>query len=327
MSAPRILIVNPLPAALHHYELELGDIIEAGALGPAERLEVPTIEATPHRWARAKTALALLRDRLRPAGRETPILALWPAFGLADVATWWRWRRRVWVVIHDPEPLRAQYGMGRFALRISRRANTRGVGVIVHSAPAEQVLAAAGWVTVRLPHPICRRSPSVTPDRRNLTVVGQWKPARSLEPLEALAALPEWNGLRRVVGRGWPDVAGWSVDSRFVSEDEIVAAIAGSQCVVLPYDRYFQSGIAVRCLEQGVPVVGRSHPFLIELFGSDWPGLVEDGDWRGAVDRARAVAAADLAERRAQYWSRCVSEWARFGSQVVSSEVRPSEAH
>jgi hypothetical protein len=317
--ASDVWLVNPLPIALHHYERELLDVLGTCQGLSARSDDAVTVEMTDGEApSRPRRAAATLRARSR-RGSPGARLVLWPVFGLADIATWWRYRPGTWVVVHDPKPLRRQVGMGRIGTMIGGVASRHEVGVIVHSTPAQDVLTAKRWNTVVLPHPIKRPDPQAGTPGRRLTVLGQWKPTRSLEPLRRLAAVGEWGDRRDVVGRGWPDIAGWAVDSRFISEAELTERIDAAACVVLPYHRYFQSNIAVRCLEQCTSVVGRPHPFLENLFGPDWPGLVVDEDWAGAAARASAVSIEDLRARREDYWERCTNAWQIFARHFVSA--------
>jgi hypothetical protein len=150
-----------------------------------------------------------------------------------------------------------------------------------------------------------------------VTVLGQWKPARSLDPLEQLAADPEWDGRRRIYGRGWPAVEGWRVNPQFQPEEALDAAISRATCVLLPYQHYYQSDIAMRCLERLTPVVGREHPFLAELFGAEWPGMVRDEDWVAAVKRVQTVSDDELVALRDNYWTTCVARWQEFADSLT----------
>jgi hypothetical protein len=310
----RVAVINPLPLTLHHYELELLDVLSgcrlaSVAAGPTVSAEMTDGDAS----SRLGRAAKIVCSRLAGGDGADVRLVLWPVFGLMDAMTWLRQRNGTWLVVHDPEPLRRQVGMGPISAWAGGLASRHGVGVIVHSVPASDVLRGKGWRTTTLPHPIRRPADrGGALEGLRLTVLGQWKPARSIVPLRALAAATEWHGRRDVVGRGWPEVDGWSVESRFVTEAELSARIDSSACVVLPYDRYFQSGIAVRCLEQLTPVVGQRHPFLQDLFGNDWPGLVDDDDWPAAVARVREVSPQELDNRRQVYWARCTNAWKSF---------------
>lgn len=310
-SGSAIALANPLPAALHHYERELRDVLEAGGSEVHDQA-CPDVEVAGHgRGLKLRRAIGSLTGRVGGSGSE-PTVALWPVFGLADPATWVLHRGRIWVIVHDPEPLRAQAGMSRVAATLGRMASRRHIGVIVHTELAGAVLEDAGWDPIHLPHPICRPEPLAPGSGDQLVVLGQWKPARSMEPLNRLARVPQWDGRRQVVGRGWPEVEGWSVDSRFVSEREVDLWIDRAASVVLPYARYFQSNISVRALERLRPVVGQGHEFLSGLFGTDWPGIVVDDDWAGAVEAVHRVTVAEMDARRKAYWDRCVEEWGRF---------------
>src|SRR4051794_30593323 len=113
-----------------------------------------------------------------------------------------------------------------------------------------------------------------------------------------------------VKGRGWPPVPGWHVDDRFLTESEFDAAIASASCVVLPYARFYQSGVAVRCLELGTPVVAPPGEQISSLFGNEWPGLVHgDSDWTKATARALSVPRSEVLQLRDLELGRCVTEW------------------
>ncbi|MFF0284377.1 hypothetical protein ACFYSW_29230 [Rhodococcus aetherivorans] len=89
----------------------------------------------------------------------------------------------------------------------------------------------------------------------------------------------------RIIGRGWPNISGWRVTSRFVSEEELDRALDDSDVVVLPYRQYWQSGIAVRAVERGTSVVGERTEFLSVLMGDEYPGILDDGDsWAQAIE-------------------------------------------
>jgi hypothetical protein len=310
-------LANPLPEALQHYESELRDVLVASGVS-VRSAAVPSVEvAGASRAVKLSRAARTVVGRISPA-RTLSTLVLWPVFGMADPVTWSARRGRVWIVVHDASPLRDQAGMGRAASLAGRLAPRWRVGVIAHTDLAADVLRVAGWRPTVVPHPIRRPSSSTVSPGDRVVVLGQWKPARSLQPLEALAQVAELDGCRQIVGRGWPKVAGWSMDDRFVPEAELTQWIDRSKCVVLPYDRYFQSNISVRALERLRPVVGRRHEFLLILYGEDWPGFVVNEDWAGAVERASAVSGEDLAIRRADYWDRCVAAWREFATKLPS---------
>jgi hypothetical protein len=156
-------------------------------------------------------------------------------------------------------------------------------------------------------------------------VCGQYKPARDLELLVSLAPELRSRGYRLVVaGRGWPKIAGCEVDDRFLSENDLDQRIAASAAVLIPYSHFYQSGIAVRALELGVPVLGPRHPFLMDLFGTQWPGLISAG--HGAVAWADGLtnvthSSAGLTALSAAYRDRCVREWAEYLRKCAAPPV------
>lgn len=108
-------------------------------------------------------------------------------------------------------------------------------------------------------------------------VAGQYKPERDLQLLARLG--PELTRLgydTRISGRGWPDVPGWTVDSRFLTETELEAELSAASVLLMPYRNYFQSGVALRALECGTLTVGRRSTFLTDLYGGRSDLLVDD---------------------------------------------------
>ena len=113
-------------------------------------------------------------------------------------------------------------------------------------------------------------------------------------------------------GRGWPAIDGWDLDDRFLSEEEFSAEIDAAGVVLIPYQRFYQSGVAIRALEGGVPVVGPQHPFLSNLFGDDT--LV---DRRAATERWVEAIVAAMSSRangscgaaHGTYFAAAVAEW------------------
>jgi hypothetical protein len=309
-----IAIVNPLPAALAHYAIELDAVIDAAG-EHALPIATPSIERIHGTSLVGRTARSLAWRRTFRAMPEDAVV-VWPAYGYLDPLTLRRPRARTWLVVHDPVPLRRQWGLGRLASRLGRQAVRSPLTVLVHSAPAEAALADRGWPAHRIRHPIAPPGRISAQRGGTVRVLGQWKPARSLDALTQLADTQEWAGRLEISGRGWPTVPGWEVDSRFLDETELDDRIVNSLAVVLPYSRYFQSGIAIRCLERSIPIVGRSHPFLCELYGEDWPGVVTDGDWPGAVRRAAEVPAEVVRDRHERYWSACVEQWRQLFTRV-----------
>jgi hypothetical protein len=144
-------------------------------------------------------------------------------------------------------------------------------------------------------------------------VLGQYKPARDVDALRRLARNIGPSADLQIHGRGWPEIQGWAVRSDFVPESEMDALISSSSVVLVPYRRFFQSGVAIRCLENGIPVVGPVNTSLDELFGERSPLLVRHpDDWVRAVHRALA-GGGDDAVRAGQAWrTRCEQEWSAW---------------
>jgi glycosyltransferase involved in cell wall biosynthesis len=320
MSQP-VSLYNPLPNALSHYEAALVDVLTATGTR-CHSATAPSIEVHGRSvQQRASAALGDLSAHLRSTRRDGHVIVCWPTYGLLEPVFWLPTSSRcaVSVIVHDPRPLRRQVGMGRVARALGGFAVRFGpVRVVVHSQAAARQLKAFGWERLNvLPHPLCRpRTPSESgQEARTVLVCGQYKPARDLDLLDVLGPLLRERGYRtRVAGRGWPKISGWEVDDQFLSEIELDEYIRGSAAVVIPYARFYQSGIAVRALELGVPVVGPHHPFLEDLFGVGWPGLIPIGDaaaWADGVDRVTR-SSAGLTASASAFRDRCEREWADY---------------
>jgi hypothetical protein len=116
-----------------------------------------------------------------------------------------------------------------------------------------------------------------------------------------------------VVGRGWPPLPGWRVIDFFVSEERFDAEIAKSDVVCIPYHDYYQSGVAVRAIESGIPVVGLRHEFLELLCGDDWGGIAEHPqELPDAVEVAASASLDVISTMASNYVSACRAEWKAF---------------
>jgi hypothetical protein len=308
-------LVNPLPRALAHYEIALRT--EVGAPLAQSRSLTPDFEIGDAAGVRkALRALPAMIRLLRSATDRQDAVVVWPAFGLAELALWRLGGRRArrLVIVHDPEPLRAQVGYGRLGTWLGQWGSRgRAVEVVVHTHLAADALEARG-IAVRhvLPHPVLTTTGHEraqvarevsTEHAVRVLVLGQHKPARDLDLLADLARVAPAAWTLRIAGRGWPDLPGWDVTSEFLAEEQLLDELAAATVVLLPYEHYFQSGIATRAFEQGVPVVGRPHEFLESLFGSGWIGLFEGDDARAvvqAVERVRHSGAVPSVEDRVE---------------------------
>lgn len=271
-------IVNPLPRTLQHYQEEFVQTLErVGATylvqdsGPVEGL------------AGTRGRLLMLRNAVRNArsGAMSPgtSIQLWPSLGLLEPILWLRSRavQQNMILLHDPVPLRRQPGFGRSAQALAKRLPADQSPVIVtHSRDAHRE---ARRMLPRLRHqialhPILSDQSSTTSNRSQVVVAGQFKPERDLELLERIGRPLQARGWDTVIyGSGWPSVTGWRSVDKFLSEDELDAAIDRAAILVIPYKSYFQSGVAIRALERGVISVGPSNSFSRTLFGDDAPFL------------------------------------------------------
>jgi len=328
----KVWLYNPLPEALRHYEAALVDVLSAAGV-TARLVDGPSIEGLgTSKWRRAHTALVELAAHAQRGREPGHLVVCWPTYGLLEPMMWvpfWR-GSTVSIIVHDPTPLRRQLGMGQLAAALGgralggRAARAPHVRVVIHSELAAQHLRRLGWADLAVvPHPVFRaraRSVSRAADAGAVLVCGQFKPARNLRLLSELGPVLRRRGYRTVIaGRGWPTVAGWEVVEGFLSEAELDERVGSAAAVLLPYNHFYQSGIAVRAMELGVPVVGPDHPFLAELYGLGWPGLVDSGlvaDWADAV---AAVAAESqlLASAAAQGRARCLSAWAAYLGRIA----------
>jgi glycosyltransferase involved in cell wall biosynthesis len=215
---------------------------------------------------------------------STFTLVLWPAFGWLEPMLWGGLRNDARLIVHDPIPIRRQYGQGKlariWARRVVRRMDTR---FICHTEEAAQ--ATALELGLRQPPSVCLHPILTMPDAPSnmrskgtsdpiVLVAGQYKPSRDVELLSELGPRLKAKGLRpRIVGRGWPAISGWEVQDRFLSEDEFEDEVSSAAVIVIPYRKYWQSGVAIQALEREIPVVGAPTSFLLTLLGDDYPGL------------------------------------------------------
>lgn len=309
-SAP-VVVFNPLPLTLSHYERELATMVDVE--------EWQQFSGEGHRGVLAK--LRALWNYFRAARRlvRAPehVLVVWPLMGLLDLLIWSsasvRNRRRVTLVVHDPLPLRPQIGLGRPS-QVAARVGVRCLGspdVICHTKLAADALARmvprARINTV--PHPLLNPKARALASSRTALVIGQFKPARDVELLPELGAALRCEGFEtHVKGRGWPRISNWHVDEGFLTEEQFDQAIKAAAVVILPYQHYFQSGVAVRAFELGIPVVARRHEFITGIFGEDYLGGVHSNgtdEWVAACLGAEQLCDESLSEA----WRRTHTAW------------------
>lgn len=321
-------VVNPLPLALAHYEAALIDnLLAAGA--DVRRVETTSMEVAS--GGSKSKAFSIVRSIVERCGllraRRGLVVCLWPGFGLLEPLTWVvaMLKHDVVVVYHDPVPIRSQAGYSRvargfFAVCARRMARFH---VVVHTQLARTDMANIHGVEAALvyhpilPHDATRPFASASAPGP-VMVLGQFKPERTLKPLEDIAAVRERRPSDLLIrGRGWPSVSGWEVDDTFLSEQEFDASIDSAACVIVPYARFYQSGVATRCLERGTAVVGPRHENIEWLFGTDWPGLVDDDDWAAALERVLG-SPIQLAGRSSSVRLQAVDSWARLVREILS---------
>ncbi|QGG40034.1 glycosyltransferase [Aeromicrobium yanjiei] len=169
-----------------------------------------------------------------------------------------------------------------------------------------------------LNHPLLTEREQVAPrnnaGRPSVLVFGQFKPDRDIDLMAQLSESMGSGVDFRVSGRGWPDIAGWDMDRRFVPELEIDPLIRSASAVLIPYRRFFQSGVAIRCLEQGTPVVGPAESSLAEVLLDDrLLGKDEDvSSWVCAIRAAIDTNREDWAKVRRRYLEGTDAQWTEW---------------
>lgn len=315
-------LYNPLPRAMAHYTRTLAATLEAGGID-SQILRSASVEIGPESMGRTHAAVMSLADRVAtlrlPAGH---VIAIWPAFGLFDALAWLpaTLKHSVTLIVHDPLPIRRQSGYSRLAQLTFRQimSRTPRLNVVVHTALAKGDLQTSTGIAAHVVrHPIF---PTQTAEPRvgpmKVTVLGQFKPSRDLDALRRLGASPPPNARLRIRGRGWPAIEGWEAVDAFLEESDFEREVAAASCVVVPYQTFYQSGVAVRCLELSTAVVARRHEHLEELFGARWPGFVlDDDDWAAAAVRAAGVAEEQITARCKQVASDVAQDWRDFSTR------------
>ncbi|KAF2413431.1 hypothetical protein B1729_09940 [Microbacterium sp. B35-04] len=321
-SPDRTLLVNPLGAALKHYTDEAGQILDATGR-PSERLATLEPSATDGggvRWLFRYVTLLRRARRLRRSMPGSDTIVVWPILGFFDSILIRLFLGRGRLVIHDPVPLVRAVGYG-WVGRLSARLLARRISLLTHSESAHNTLATSIGVPPsriqRVPHPITTR---VSPPRRTsstrVVVLGQFKPDRDLDLLESLAGIADTEWELSIVGRGWPNVPGWRVDARFLSEAEFREQLEAASVILIPYRRFYQSGVAIRALESGTPVVGPHGSVLDDVLGGDSAWLATDDaeSWRSAIIAAVTADAAQIAAVQERVMHDAIAGWREMES-------------
>ncbi len=319
------ILVNPLPVLLEHYEGNLRGLLKSIGEEPVEFV-TPGIELGHHsrsaKIARAATIVREHRRLINTLDESDRVLVLWPTFNNAEPLQWASRRSgpKVHIIVHDPTPLRRQYGSGWIWSSLSSRPLRRGhPSTITHTQLAASVLTRRGWpqpTVARLPLGAMRdTSPRATRRHRSATnrtvaVVGQFKPSRDIPLIERVGAELRASGYQTLlVGRGWPVLPGWDRIDAFLSEEALESILAAATCVLIPYLEYYQSDIAIRAAESGVPVVGLRHEFLTSLFGNEWPGLVDSTAAQDWVEAVQLVQDVDFEDSLEHYRKQALLDW------------------
>lgn len=308
---PRVLVLNPLAAALSHYTRALEETL--GGLGAdvsvASVPEPSAADGSASRWLFVYLKTLFQHRDLH----HDVVIAAWPTLGYWDfpmlrIAL----GSPVNIVIHDPHPLVNARGYGHTARALAASRFVGGSALVHGDHALAEVLSDTRLPVSLLPHPMTAVAQS-TEVRSNHTVVrvlGQYKPTRDLAVLDEVRRRCPDDWTFQILGRGWPDVAGWERRDVFLSEDDFTAAVRTASVVLIPYRRFFQSGIAVRCLENGVPFVGPADSSLCDLVGSgsDWLAAGVE-DWPRAVIGAAQTERARVREIAVDVQARTVSAY------------------
>jgi hypothetical protein len=313
-----IHIVNPLGAALAHYSVELQSVLNAADV----RSEITSqTEPGVSGHSRLHWVMAHFASVRRAASKCSDadfVVSTWPVLGYFDLAlNRLVGRNRTWIIIHDPSPLVRSVGHGRFGRLVLRRSKL--AQIICHSPKAVQTIADQGLkgACTLLPHPIAGgfRSGTKPTRTKRILVIGQYKADRDLGLIRYVGNHFHDEADLRIAGRGWPNLEYWDVEDRFLSEQEFCDEIASASLVLIPYRRFFQSGVAVRCVEMGIPFVGPKGSSLDQLVGSD-SVMVQDIDdkdaWVDAIQKVFTMGHAEIAPLMDRYLNSCCSRWSEW---------------
>lgn len=310
-SALTVVLINPLGASLAHYTKSLDHVLRTCGV---VTYGVNVIEPSSAGYGKLQWIFAYLLRVGQRVVRDRPdaVVAAWPALGYWDLSILAMLvRRPVCLVMHDPRPLVYARGYSKTAKALARR-QARGA-ILAHSPDAVQAIADDANMprVFEALHPMLepREAPPPTGLERNIRVLGQYKADRDIAGLRRLAASapPEWR--LQIIGRGWPSIDGWQMRNEFVTEEDFDELIRTSHAVLIPYSRFFQSGVAVRALEWGVPVVGPYASSLQIALGDDCRWLVRDGDWALAVAAAVQEDRAQVSARARDLYDRMIRDW------------------
>lgn len=324
-----ILISNPLPAALRHFELELSETLARVSLAHSV-MPTHAVEDKSGPFGQLTKLGNAIRNSRQGSASGSVTIHCWPSLGLLEPIVWTARRGRSLIIFHDPVPIRKQVGFDRISRSIAASWARRGSPeVLVHSDDAFRVASQLfpRLTVVKALHPILSQQVNHPTLGGEVVVAGQFKPERNVELLVRLGPMLKAKGLEpKIYGRGWPtDIPGWSVDSRFLSEPELDAAVDRSAVVLIPYRNYFQSGIAIRALERGRISVSPENSFAKDVFGEYAAATYRpDAKPEMVLECLLAVAAAPDAPEKifSGYKQRVDSSW----TAALNSEAGPNSS-
>lgn len=321
----RLTIVNPLGRALAHYNTQVVQTLSRLGAAADPIADYVALDGEAPKLTRARAHLGAVSAARRAPRRA---LVLWPAFGYLEPALWRGSRELATIVMHDPEAMRRQHGYGPIGRRLGRWGlRGRQVRMVCHTHSAAAAVARTLGITPPsvVLHPIRTADLGAAPDADGtgaadgnaepvVLVAGQFKPSRDVNLLATLGPQLRRRGYRpRIVGRGWPTIAGWERHDRFLTEEEFLGSIRAAHVVLVPYRAYWQSGVAVQALEQATPAVGYRTEFLQYLHGDSHPGYVNGfavEEWLAAIERtAFPTDQAAIEASRIAYQTKVDESW------------------
>ncbi|MFJ3322434.1 glycosyltransferase [Curtobacterium sp. NPDC086286] len=313
-----LLFSDPIPVVQHHYQRQLHDVFASGGGSATQAHWSRPVEGFPGALDKARMLANAVHNLRRQRAERRPVLQAWPSLGLLETRLWSSPNGPRYVMLHDPAPLRRQYGHSERSRRWAAAAPAEHRPTVLVSndhafAIARQALPHHRIESVLHPMLSTRRHVDKTA-RPSILVAGQYKPARNVELLAALGPRLRARGWETtIVGRGWPEIEGWTVENRFVAEHELEHLLGRSWVHLLTYRQYFQSGVSLRAVEMGTPTVGEDTDFLRGLFGAGHPGLVAtDGDaaaYERAIEAVIDGEGPSLETVQSDYFARCTESW------------------
>ncbi len=327
-STDHVIVVNALGAALRHYVAELEDTFSRVGLKATvlNVLEPSAAEYGRAGWIQRYISAMTNARRISRQHAGAPVLSVWPVAGYVDLFLMKLFfGRDGWLVIHDPRPLVRNIGSGR-AVQVLAQVLRRGRNVIVHSQlAADHVAEDIGWrrsIVVR--HPVrtsqTNQGDAACVDRVKIVrVLGQYKPDRDIDALREIAR-SSGNEKLEIHGRGWPSIEGWDVYDRFVPESELDELIETADLVVIPYKRFYQSGIATRCLEKWTPFIGPPNSSLIDM-AAGHSELTAERSWSDAFRAGLATDKSIVGEWLGLFQKRTDKDWQDWHAIAIGHKV------